>query len=397
MNRQLFYLKECNRHFFLWLYVIILIVLVSSCSSSEENGEHQGGAKTARLSLKLSGKASVRSTGASLPDNESTIQSLVVGLFYGDGSVNTIVKPTMTSDGNGGISADDILCSPGTCDVIAVANVDPNVFTNVQTKNEFIGKTVSLSQTSEDGRQTSDHLPMSGISKSSVNLEAGKSVSAEVNLSRLVARISISSIRTAFSLNNADATFTLDRIFLCNALETSFVSPGDVTQTMPAEPTWLHGGTVKEQPDGSYLWTKGTGYLLNDVTPEGGIIMNPDEYIVPYWFYAFANNSTSNRTKLVLSGYFDPDGAGPAQASYVYYPIVVNQMQTGTVITPSNETVTSGIGDGTISRNRNYRIKAVIKGDGEPNPGGEIQPSSLDLTVQVDDWTLEIVQEVEVE
>lgn len=79
----------------------------------------------------------------------------------------------------------------------------------------------------------------------------------------------------------------------------------------------------------------------------------------------------------------------------MYYPIVVNRSQTGTVITPSGSAVQNGVGDGTIVRNRDYRIKAVIKGDGEPTPGTEVVPSSLELTVSVDDWTLKIVQEVE--
>lgn len=165
---------------------------------------------------------------------------------------------------------------------------------------------------------------------------------------------------------------------------------------MPAKPTWLHGGTTSEQPDGSFLWTEGAGFLLNDVTPSEGIPITSDEYTVPYWFYAFANNDAANRTKLVLSGYFDPDGStGPKAPVYVYYPIVVNRSQTGTVITPSGSAVQNGVGDGTIVRNRDYRIKAVIKGDGEPTPGTEVVPSSLELTVSVDDWTLKIVQEVE--
>lgn len=84
---------------------------------------------------------------------------------------------------------------------------------------------VSLVQTVRNGQQASDLLPMSGISERPVVLETGKSVSVSVNLSRLVARISIASIRSAFSLNYADATFTLDRIFLCNALEASAFRP----------------------------------------------------------------------------------------------------------------------------------------------------------------------------
>lgn len=358
-------------------------------------------AKTALLRLNVSGTgaASTRATAAALPENESAVHRLAIGLFYADGSVNTIVESAVESGGTAGtLAVKDILCSPGVCDVIVIANVPEGTFAGVQTKNEFVGKNVSLVQTVRNGQQASDLLPMSGISEQPVTLEAGKTVSASINLSRLVARISISSIRSAFSLNYAGATFMLDRIFLCNALEASRVSPGDVTQTMPANPAWLHGGMTSEQPDGSFLWTEGAGFLLNDVTPSEGILITSDEYTVPYWFYAFANNDAANRTKLVLSGYFDPDGSvGPKTPVYVYYPIVVNRLQTGTIITPSGSVSQDGTGDGTIVRNRDYRIKAVIKGDGEPTPGTEVVPSNLELTVSVDDWTLKIVQEVELD
>ena len=383
-----------------WIYALVFAALASACSSDNETG---GGSveKTASLRLSISGGnvGQTRATADALPENEATIHRLTVGLFYADGSVNTIVEPAVTLDGTSGtLEGDAILCSPGMCDVIVVANAPEGTFAGVQTKNEFVGKNVGQVQTVRDGQQASDLLPMSGISSHPVVLEAGKSAAASVSLSRLVARISIASIRSAFSLNYAHATFTLDRIFLCNALETSRVSPGDALQTMPAQPTWLHGGSAVEQPDGSFLWTKGAGFLLNDVTPAEGILITSDEYNVPYWFYAFANNDVTHRTKLVLSGYFDPDGSvGPKEPVYVYYPIVVNQSQTGTIITPSGSAAPTGIGDGTIVRNHDYRIKAVIKGDGESNPGAEITPSSLELTVSVDDWTLKIVQEVELD
>jgi|GEM_PF-233856 len=378
----------------IWLYAILFAVLVSSCSDESGSGS---GFSSSRLFLHVGG-VPTRSMGSSLPSDEGSVGRLVVGLFYADGSVNTIVEPTLSFGSDGTIETGSILCSPGNCDVILVANVPEGIFSGVRSKNEFIGKTLALTSTASDGVQSSDHLPMSGISDSPVHLEAGASVSATIHLSRLVARISISSIRTAFSLDNASATFTLDRIFLCNALESSKVAPGDVSETMPDSPTWLHGGLTEEQPDGSYLWTAGADFLLNDVTPEGGVQITSDAYTVPYWFYAFANNNTTYRTKLVLSGYFDPDGsAGSSPAVYVYYPIVVNQAQTGTTITPSDASKTDHVGDGTIARNHDYRIKAVIKGDGETNPGSEIHSSNLDLTVEVDDWTLQIVQEVELD
>ena len=131
--------------------------------------------KTASLRLSISGgnAGQTRATADALPENEATIHRLTVGLFYADGSVNTIVEPAVTLDGTSGtLEVDAILCSPGMCDVIVVANAPEGTFAGVQTKNEFVGKNVGLVQTVRDGQQASDLLPMSGISSHPVVLEA---------------------------------------------------------------------------------------------------------------------------------------------------------------------------------------------------------------------------------
>lgn len=380
------------------LVTLLTLPAITSCSNEQATDDRND--RSASLKIVLSGQGTMtRASGSALPGNESTVNTIAVGLFFEGGAVNIIVEPDITPNSSGGLVSGNILCSPGTCDVIVVANVPKGVFAGVNSKNEFISKAVSLSQTTSNGKQTSNQLPMSGISSSAVVLEAGKSVTASVSLSRLVSRISISSIRTEFSGNNINATFKLDRVFLCNALESSKVAPGDINVTRPVTSTWIHGGTVNEnstEPDGSFTWIDGSSFLLDKLTTP--IAITGTEYTTPYWFYAFANDDQTHRTKLVLSGYFDQDGDGTAhQPVYAYYPIVVNKTQQGTVITgPADNPDAPELGNGTIARNRDYRIKAVLKGSGSPTPGSEIQPSNLELTVNVEDWALVVMQEVEV-
>lgn len=168
-----------------WLYALAFAALASSCSGEDESAGRNM-AKTALLRLNVSGTgaASTRATAAALPENESAVHRLAIGLFYADGSVNTIVESAVESGGTAGtLAVKDILCSPGVCDVIVIANVPEGTFAGVQTKNEFVGKNVSLVQTVRNGQQASDLLPMSGISEQPVTLEAGKTVSASINLS----------------------------------------------------------------------------------------------------------------------------------------------------------------------------------------------------------------------
>lgn len=92
---------------------------------------------------------------------------------------------------------------------------------------------------------------------------------------------------------------------------------------------------------------------------------------------------------MVIKGNFDADGSSGSTYSPepVYYPVVINKSQTGTVIT-------GGSGDATIARNRAYKIGVTIKGKGVSSPSENIVPAVLTVTVSVLDWALVINQSV---
>lgn len=374
------------------LFSVIFAVLASSCTENSSSQPTIEKKKDATLKLVVTGTRAVngRAVGA-LPANEDKINTLAVGIFdANDGSVNVVAECTVENNQ----VKDDILCSAGLCDVIVVANAPEGTFDGVQTKNEFLQKTVALSQTATNDVQTSDNLPMSGQTLNSINFVANTVNPVSVTLTRLVARISIESIKTKFAAanGNANATFSLDKVFIYNALSTSRIAPGDATFTMPASPLWIDGGHLAS--DNS--WVPGEKYLLNEITPVvslSGVGVN--EYNIPNWFYAFANNDQDHPTKVVIGGYYDPDGAsGSAAPTYVYYPIVVNQAQLGTEFEGTGK---DEVHNGTIARNTEYRLRATIAKKGVPTPDEEISIAEMQLTVSVAEWTLAIEQEVEIE
>lgn len=374
------------------LFSVIFAVLASSCTENSSSQPTIEKKKDATLKLVVTGTRAVngRAVGA-LPANEDKINTLAVGIFdANDGSVNVVAECTVENNQ----VKDDILCSAGLCDVIVVANAPEGTFDGVQTKNEFLQKTVALSQTATNDVQTSDNLPMSGQTLNSINFVANTVNPVSVTLTRLVARISIESIKTKFAAanGNANATFSLDKVFIYNALSTSRIAPGDATFTMPASPLWIDGGHLAS--DNS--WVPGEKYLLNEITPVvslSGVGVN--EYNIPNWFYAFANNDQTHPTKVVIGGYYDPDGAsGSAAPTYVYYPIVVNQAQLGTEFEGTGK---DEVHNGTIARNTEYRLRATIAKKGVPTPDEEISIAEMQLTVSVAEWTLAIEQEVEIE
>ena len=357
---------------YLWAVLAMATLSLTACGGEEnENTEPQK--MEARLILTLSGtSANTRSTGAALPTeaNEKTIGRVTVAIFNSDKSVNIIQEFTSTS----GISVN---CNPGTnCTGIVVANAPANHFAGITTRDAFIAKTVDLAQTATE-------LPMSGDIKlntsTSFTLTAGATSNLTAEVSRLVARVAINSIKTAFEASGqyAKATFTAKKIFLHNANTKSNVDPGTPVVSVP-----LSGEVDATNPG---LQTALTQAIT--ATP----------YTTPYWFYTFAHNATTP-TKLVIYGSFDADGTGTAAtAQNVYYPVVVNKLQPGTIIKDGGTAVgsaTGGKGDGTISRNSTYTITATIKGIGVDDPDKDINPAVLNLTVTVADWALNISQDV---
>lgn len=373
------------------LFSMIFAVLASSCTENSSSQPTIEKKKNATLKLVVTGTqaANGRAVGA-LPANEDKINTLAVGIFdANDGSVNVVAECAVENNQ----VKDDILCGAGLCDVIVVANAPAGTFDGVQTKSEFLQKTVLLSQTATNDVQTSDNLPMSGQTVSSINFIANTVNPVSVTLTRLVARISIESVKTKFAAanGNADATFTLDKVFIYNALSSSRIAPGDATLTMPAEPLWIDGGHLAS--DNS--WVPGMKYLLSEISPVVLSGAGVNEYNIPNWFYAFANNDQDHPTKMVIGGYYDPDGAsGSAAPTYVYYPIVVNQAQLGTEFEGTGK---DEVHNGTIARNTEYRLRATIAKKGVTTPDEEISIAEMQLTVSVAEWTLAIEQEVVIE
>lgn len=357
---------------YLWAVLAMAALSLAACGDNEENRDLEPQKMEARLVLTLSGTPlNTRSTGAAIPTkaDEETIGRVTVAIFNKDKSVNIIQEFTSTTGIN-------VNCTPGVdCTGIVVANAPAKHFAGVTTRDTFIAKTLDLTQ-------TATALPMSGDIKQNASttftLTAGATSSLTAEVSRLVARVAINSIKTAFDASGqySAATFTAKKIFLHNANTKSNVDTGTPTVSVP-----LSGKVDGTNTD---LQT-----ALNQV-------INTTAHTVPYWFYTFAHSATTP-TKLVIYGSFDPDGAGSETAKNVYYPVVVNRIQPGTIIKDGENPVGSasaGKGDGTISRNSTYTITATIKGIGVDDPDKDINPAVLNLTVTVAEWALNITQDV---
>ena len=267
-----------------------------------------------------------------------------------------------------------ILCEPGDEQMIyVVANASPALFAGVTNLAGFKAKLMLLSETTKvagsgdaTDAQKPSNLPMLGIVNKQ-NLTAGAEATATAELTRLVARVSISSIKTAFDKAGQfkDATFNVTGIYLKNA--NSSVNAEKIG-SIPIS------GSDKAN---KYLYEAVASHTANT------------ELTTPYYFYAFPNASATP-TKLIIKGTFDADGTGSTSAPVTrYYPITINKKQANTTITGGE-----GTDKGSIAANTRYVLTAVIKGEGVDDDSKEIDPATLKLTVTVADWALTINQNV---
>ena len=362
-----------KRSNYLWAVLMAATLSLNACIS-EENENTETGEKTARLELKLAGtpETGTRATGAALPTSEDNINTIAVGIFdHSTGETNTIAEPVLEE------GVYKINCKAGTCDIIVVANAPTGTFKGVASKSLFIAKTVELAATAQSGIQVATNLPMSGEA-ANVKFVAGDTKEQTIEINRLVSRVSISSIKTAFDPKGqyANAKFVAKKIFLHNAKSKSTVAEnnaGALTTTVP-----LSGKTGGQNP-----------YLQTAISPE--VTFPGNAHTTKYWFYTFPNADTGKPTKLVIYGSFDADGDGSGAAVDTYYPVVVNKQQTGTTITGGTD---ADRGTATIVRNATYDIAATIKGIGVDDPDKDINPATLKLTVTVAGWELDIKQNV---
>ena len=369
---------------YLWAMLATATLSLTACGSDENENVIQPKEKTARLELTLVGTpADSRATGTLPTTDESQINRLTVAVFTGASGnpVNALREFTgddikAATSGTG--KKITMLCEPGNGQTIyVVANASTGLFAGVTNLAGFKAKLMLLSETTKAAgagaatdTQKANTLPMLG-STTGKDFTAGTETEAEIALSRLVARVSISSVKTAFDPVGRfkDATFKVDAIYLKNA--DSSVN-ADKTGSVPINGG--HEGAVVTK----YLYEAVTGHTANT------------ELTTPYYFYTFPNVDSSKPTKLIIKGLFDADGSGSTSAPIArYYPITINKKQANTTISGG-----AGTDKGSIAANTRYVLTAVIKGEGAADDKTDIDPATLQLTVTVADWALTIRQDV---
>jgi hypothetical protein len=376
---------------FLFLVGIGALLAMSSCSKDEENLVVKSGEPaTLKLTIKgsdLSTKATVSASdltdaGESFDNN---INNIVVGVFRDDGDVlngyadaigDVLVSEVTASNPRAFYipSGSEIKVTAGKRDIIVVANAsdaDIIVLKTATTKSDFLKKVLVLA----DKEQSKDKLLMTGV-KEDADITKGIINPISLEVTRLVGRVQLVSLKSLFKDSYANAVLEVDKIFLHNAL---FNYPVDPSLTNPYTKRFYTGYNPASTSYPEIYDPKlmdATTYSLSGSSAD--VVTSSNHY-----FYTFPNGRSdlsteldlTTATKLVISGKFYPNGTS-GEFTYVYYPIVINKDVDATQ-------ARSGYG---IERNYVYSISATIFRPGVVDPDKPLDPASISLTITVANW-----------
>lgn len=341
------------------------------------------------LTMPLKAQGALPTGTGLIGDSEGTVNRIAVGVFKLDGTTDVIYETTTLSSEN----SLTLNATEGEREIIVVANAPAAHFAGVTSKTDFLNKTISLDITvpSSGTSQISTNLPMtgqasttSGGSTTTITLSQGSSTTAFVSLTRLVSRISISRVLYDFSTEGLypSAIFTVTDIFMSQAKGATDCATGT---TIPTTTNLCQGDPSTSSNSDFRIYLRDT---VTDFT-------NGSNFTNPYYFYTYANNDPNFPTKLIIKGTFDVNGDGIITAAegdkVVYYPVVINKNQAGTTWNPG---YTGYSPTGSIDRNKTYALTATIKGKGATSPLEDINPANVNLTVSVEAWAMDIVQNV---
>lgn len=386
---------------YLFLSAFIMAVLtlsfVSSCSSSDEPAStsiNDNVEKQLTLTIKTQELTKAAVSADPNTTNENTMNRITIGVFDKAGTtVRTIQEfnPTSTQsaattgsnlfyNGTNGTATVSVVTTQltNTDQILVAVNAPTSHFAGVSTVADFKKKTLSAVQAlytkSDKSNPTDDiavnnNVPMLGTATVS---GSGTAYSATVKPIHLTSKVTLESLKVEFAADGpySAATFTPTEIFIYNApdgLAFDEASPYISTST------YLTGESSA---------TSSTKFLsTGDISKGATALSGTKAFDKKYYFYTTPNNKVdASKTKLVIKGQFDPDGAGSAPAKTVYYPIKLNS---NVKADGSHNVAEASTTEYQVYPNKNYKCSVTIKTIGSTSPGSDIDPTTATVTINV--------------
>ncbi len=332
------------------------LLLTVSCNH-EELVPSSVALKESTLTVTLTGSSGVKSTGSGHGNqaDDNFINTLELFVFNAEGpdaGELDAYKKFTASDGLDNLS---IKATTGRKTIYAVANSHRSDWDGVVTFNGFQGVTHSLIH------DNSKDFIMIGSTEATLQV----TTSVSFSISRLVSRVKLNSIRTAFA-GSLYAGMKLSNVkaYLINVHGSKNIYDGNV-----ATPVILNRKALVEADAGSCTMPGMLSDVISSQIGDAG-------YNTPHYFYAYENTlepeTAENRfTRLVIQA--DLNG------KTYYYPVNINREGYG--YAPS-------VGHKGIKRNTSYEMNVTIMRPGSDDPDKPLEFGALTVNLSILNWTV---------
>lgn len=321
---------------------------LTSCAVDEEKAVLEKNDRKVDLMVNLNFEGETRLPGLPSQKDDDCITSLDIFVFNENGSLDAYRHSGTLGTGNFLIET-----TQGKKTVSVVANAHDMSLGSILSYNDLV-KVSSLLKNEKQKEFT-----MYGEAPCTVNENA----EATVTISRLVAKIAVSGIKTDFAGTPYEGKELTDcKLYVINAHGKKQLgnngagNPELVLNKYKCIPSDVSSMT---QP-----------VLLKD---DLKVSVNDAVYNSPHSFYVYSNETDDVKecTKLVLEGKLD--------GKVWYYPILVNQKGYG---------YKSSNGHFGVRPNTYYSYGITILRQGSPDPNVPLDPGTLDLTINVAEWSV---------
>lgn len=326
---------------------LIACVLGMNTSCTKEDGVLVTG-DTTSLTVKLAGDNESKAVGAPTSSEENAVKNFTVYVFYPGGPL----EKSATATGSTTTIIDGL--TTGDKRIAVVANV-PAGFANITNYSQFASAMFDL-DTQDPAGIEANGLAMSG--EMVKTLVGGNENSANLKISRVVAKVELLSIDIDAEAGHDPALFELVAVHIMKARATSNMGLPEILTGNA-----FYGGTI------GTVSTTQKGYLAETIT----LSDNENRY-----FYVFPNGDT-DATLLTIEGKYN--------GVTTYFPFRINE-----------KAIEDQPGSGEyIKRNTRHRIAVTLKrlNGGTTDPEQPADPASLTVTITPQDWVLIPTQNVE--
>ena len=284
---------------------------------------------------------------------ENTVKNATVFVFNANGTLDkrqTLAAPSLSATISGLLA--------GEKRVVVVANVPSSVtFPDGINYSWFAdaGNVIDLDTQSPE----TNGLFMSG--EDMVTLTANSTAAKTISISRIAAKIKLGTVTISPDPGHDPDKFVLNKVIVMKARGSAMMGLPSAAYT----PDVFYGGMAGDK-------STVKAYLSETISAS--------DYSNRYFYVLPSDNDDGNTTLITLAGTYDGQPA--------YFPFRIND-KAGTGEASSDGTF--------IRRNYVYTVNVKLKrlGGGSSNPEVPADPASLDITVEPQDWTAELVQDVE--